>query len=193
VAGQLRAALTTFVILSALTGAAYPAVVTGIAQALFPWQASGSLVRSGDRAVGSALIGQPFTDSRLFWSRPSATVPASYDAMASGGSNLGPSNPALLDAVRARVAALRAATGPDARVPVDLVTASGSGLDPHITPAAAFYQVPRVARSRGVAEDELRSVVAEHVEGRTLGLLGEPRVNVLLLNLDLERSVNGSR
>lgn len=192
-AGQLRAAALSFVMLSALTGVAYPAIVTALAQALFPWQASGSLLRDGDRVSGSALIGQPFADPRLFWTRPSATSPNPYDAAASGGSNLGPSNPALREAVRARIAALHAAAGPGGRVPVDLVTASGSGLDPHVTPAAAFYQVPRVARARGLPEDELRRTVAAHVEGRTLGLLGEPRVNVLLLNLDLERSANGSR
>jgi len=192
-AGQLRAAVLSLVMLSALTGVAYPAIVTALAQALFPWQAGGSPLRDGDRIAGSALIGQPFADPRLFWSRPSATSPNAYDAAASGGSNLGPSNPALREAVRARIAALRPVGGSGDRVPVDLVTASGSGLDPHITPAAAFYQVPRVARARGLSEDELRRTVAAHVEGRTLGLLGEPRVNVLLLNLDLERSASGSR
>jgi potassium-transporting ATPase KdpC subunit len=138
--------------------------------------------------VGSELIGQPFSDPRFFWSRPSATGPVPYNAAASTGSNQGPSNPALHDAVAARIAALRAAD-PSASggVPVDLVTASGSGLDPHISPAAALYQVPRVARARGLTEDELRRRVEARVEGRALGLLGEPRVNVLLLNLDLER------
>jgi K+-transporting ATPase ATPase C chain len=184
----LRPALAIFAILTALTGIAYPAAVGLLAQALFREQAHGSLVRSGERTAGSALIGQRFSGPRFFWSRPSATAAVPYDAAASAGSNLGPSNPALQAAVAARIAALRAA---DPRalgaVPVDLVTASGSGLDPHISPAAAFYQVPRVARARGLTEAALRRRVEAHIEGRTLGLLGEPRVNVLLLNLDLER------
>ena len=170
-----------------LTGLVYPALVTGLAQRVFPSQANGSLIRAGERTLGSALIGQPFSDPRFFWSRPSATAPAPYNAAASTGSNQGPLNPALHAAVRARVEALRA-SGVDASAPapVDLVTASGSGLDPHITPAAAFYQVPRVARARGMVEGKVRRLVEEHVEARTLGFIGEPRVNVLLLNLDLD-------
>jgi potassium-transporting ATPase KdpC subunit len=185
---QLRPALVIFAALTAVTGLAYPAVVTVLAQSLFGEQANGSLIRDGERVVGSALIGQSFSDPRYFWSRPSATGPVPYNAAASSGSNQGPSSPALHDAVKARVAALRAAD-PSASgdVPVDLVTASGSGLDPHISPAAAFYQVPRVARARGLSEDDLRRVVETRIEERTLGLLGESRVNVLLLNLQLER------
>jgi K+-transporting ATPase ATPase C chain len=184
----MRPALVIFALLSALTGLAYPAVVTALGQALFREQANGSLIHAGERVVGSSLIGQPFSDPRFFWSRPSATAPVPYDAAASTGSNLGPSNPALIDAVKARIATLRAAD-PNARgdVPVDLVTTSGSGLDPHISPAAAYYQVPRVARARGISRDALRALVAAHVEGRTLGFLGEPRVNVLLLDRDLEK------
>jgi len=183
----LRPALILFALLSVLAGLAYPAVVTVIAQALFADQANGSRVQDGERMLGSSLLGQPFADPRFFWSRPSATAPAPYNAAASTGSNQGPSNPALHEAVKRRVEALRAAgSSASELVPIDLVTASGSGLDPHITPAAAFYQVPRVAEARGLAADELRRVVEEHIEGRALGLLGEPRVNVLLLNLALE-------
>ena len=189
---QLRPALLLFAMLSVLTGLAYPALVTGIAQALFPSQANGSLIREGGRVLASTQIGQPFSDPRSFWSRPAATSPA-YNAAATKGSNQGPSKPALHDAVRARIEALRAAGAPaDESVPADLVTASGSGLDPHITPAAAFYQVPRVAGARGLDEAAVRELVAARVEGRTLGFLGEPRVNVLLLNLDLERSARRS-
>jgi K+-transporting ATPase ATPase C chain len=185
----LRASLVLLALLTALTGVVYPLAVTGIARLAFDAQRSGSLVRDGDRVVGSSLVGQPFSDPRYFWSRPSATAPVPYNAAASGGSNLGPSNPILHDAVRARIAALRRAGADDAAaVPVDLVTASGSGLDPHVSPAAALYQVPRVARARGLAEADVRALVEARVEGRSLGLLGEPRVNVLLLNLDLDRS-----
>jgi K+-transporting ATPase ATPase C chain len=182
---HLRPALVLLTMLSAITGLAYPALVTGIAQVAFPSQANGSLIRDGDRVVGSTQIGQAFSDPRFFWSRPSAI---GYAASTSSGTNQGPSNPALHDAVKSRIEALRAAgAAEDAPVPADLVTASGSGLDPHISPAAALYQVPRVARARGLSEDELRRAVEAHIESRTLGLLGEPRVNVLLLNLDLER------
>ena len=184
----LRPALSLLVLFSLLCGLAYPALVTGVAQAIFPDQANGSLVRSGGRAVGSKRIGQPFADPRNFWGRPSATSPVPYDASASAASNLGPSNPALREAVRARVAALRTADpGNGSPVPVDLVTTSASGLDPDISPAAALYQVPRVARARGLPEAAVRRLVGAHVEPRTLGLLGEPRVNVLELNLALDR------
>lgn len=184
---ELRPAVVMLVALSLITGVAYPLVVTGVARLAFPKQAGGSLIVRDGRVVGSRLVGQAFDDPRFFWGRPSATSPAPYNAAASSGSNLGPLNPALTEAVRARIAALRAAdstaTGP---VPVDLVTASGSGLDPHISPAAAEYQVARVARARGMTPDAVRTLVARHTEGRTFGLLGEPRVNVLELNLALE-------
>jgi len=188
-ASLLRPALALFAALSVLTGVLYPAVFTALAQALFAERAGGSLIHDGQRVLGSALIGQPFSDPGHFWSRPSATAPAAYNAASSTGSNLGPSNPALHDAVKARIEALRAADpGNTAPVPVDLVTASGSGLDPHLSPAAARYQVPRVARARGIPEALLLRMVETHTEGRALGLLGEPRVNVLLLNLDLDRA-----
>jgi K+-transporting ATPase ATPase C chain len=186
--GLLRPALTVFVVLSLLTGLAYPLLTTGVAQGLFPHQANGSLVTdSTGRIAGSELIGQAFSDPKHFWSRPSATGPMAYNAGASTGSNLGPSNPALHDAVKARIEALRTADpGNTAPVPVDLVTASGSGLDPHISRAAADYQARRVARARGLPEAEVRGVIEQHTEGRAMGFLGEPRVNVLQLNLALD-------
>lgn len=182
-----RPALVLFVLLTAVTGLLYPAAVTGAAQALFPWQSQGSLVQREGRTVGSALIGQPFTDAGRFWGRPSATAPQPYNAAASGGSNQGPLNPALVDAVQARVQALRAADpGNSQPVPADLVTASASGLDPHITPAAALYQAPRVARARGLPQADVEALVQQHTEAPLWKLLGEPRVNVLALNLALD-------
>jgi potassium-transporting ATPase KdpC subunit len=182
-----RPALTLFLLLSLITGVAYPLLVTGIAQVVFPDQANGSLIERDGKVIGSALIGQPFADPKRFWSRPSATAPMAYNAGASGGSNLGPSNPALADAVKARIEALRAADpGNTAPLPADLVTASASGLDPHISRAAADYQVARVARARGAAESDVRAQVDAHTERRLFGFIGEPRVNVLLLNLALE-------
>jgi K+-transporting ATPase ATPase C chain len=173
--------------LTLLTGVIYPLLITGIARVTFPRQASGSLILEGGKAVGSSLIGQPFGSPRYFWSRPSATSPA-YNAAASTGSNLGPIHPAFFDSVRARVAALRAAdpslVGP---IPVDLVTSSGSGLDPHISIAAALVQAPRVARARGISEDAVRRLIAAYTTGRTLGWMGETVVNVLELNLALDR------
>jgi K+-transporting ATPase ATPase C chain len=183
----LRPALVLLLLFTVLTGGLYPALVTAAAQALFPVQANGSLIENDGRVQGSRLIGQPFTSPRYFWSRPSATSPVPYNAAASSGSNLGPLNPALADAVKQRIEALRAAD-PDnkEKVPVDLVTASGSGLDPHISPAAARYQTNRVARARGLDPARVSALVSEHIEGRTVGILGEPRVNVLTLNLALD-------
>ena len=184
---QLRSALMMFFILTILTGVAYPLAVTAIAQLLFPHQANGSLIYKDGKPIGSTLIGQPFDDPEYFWGRPSATAPFPYNAAASSGSNLGPTNPALIETVKTRVAALKAADPRnDAPVPVDLVTASGSGLDPHISPAAAEYQVRRVARARGREEAFVRTLVSQHTEGRQLGMLGERRVNVLALNLALD-------
>jgi K+-transporting ATPase ATPase C chain len=170
-----------------LLGVIYPLVVTAMAQILFPHQANGELIQSDGKTIGSHLIGQPFVSPGYFHSRPSAAGPAGYDGNASGGSNLGPTNKALLDRVSASVAALHA-ENPNAPVPVDLVTMSGSGLDPDITPAAANFQIPRVARERKMSENDVRSLVLKHTEGRQLGFLGEPRVHVLDLNLDLDQS-----
>jgi K+-transporting ATPase ATPase C chain len=179
--------LRMLAVLTALTGVIYPLLVTGIARVAFPAAASGSLIEAHGRAVGSTLIGQPFDDPKYFWSRPSATSPQPYNAGASSGSNLGPLNPALVDAVTARVKALRNADpGNVAPVPIDLVTASGSGLDPHISIAAAEFQLARVARVRGLPQEKLRALIDQNTEGRTFGVLGEPRVNILKLNLALD-------
>jgi len=189
---QLKPALIVLVLLSLVTGVAYPLIVTGIAQAVFPSQANGSLILRDGKPVGSSLIGQPFDDPGYFWGRLSATAPFAYNAGASSGSNLGPINPALHAAAKGRIDALREADpGNQAPVPVDLVTASGSGLDPDISPAAAFYQVPRVARARHLNEERVRELVHTHVRHRQLGLLGEPRVNVLRLNLALDGMTPG--
>jgi K+-transporting ATPase ATPase C chain len=184
---HIRAAVGLFLVLTVMTGVVYPLVVTGIAQAFLRKEANGSLIVQNDQPVGSALIGQPFDDPKYFWGRPSATGPFPYNAAASSGSNLGPTNDVLIEAVQDRVAALKAAD-PDnsAPVPVDLVTASGSGLDPHISPAAAEYQVPRVAKVRGLDEQRVRDLVTSSTESRQLGFLGEPRVSVLRLNLALD-------
>lgn len=184
----LRPALVLFVLLSILTGLVYPLAVAGVARTAFPAQADGSLVLQDDKVVGSTLIGQNFSDPKYFWGRPSATGPMPYNAAASAGSNQGPLNPALVDAVKARIEALRAAdTGNTDPVPADLVTASGSGLDPHISPAAARWQVPRIARARGLPAERLQELVAQHTEPPLFfGLIGEPRVNVLALNLALD-------
>jgi K+-transporting ATPase ATPase C chain len=178
-----------FALFTVLTGVAYPALVTGIAQVVMPYQANGSLIVGGDgQVVGSELIGQHFDEPGYFWGRPSTTGPYPYNAAASTGSNLGPTNPALEEAVQGRIDALHEADpGNDALIPIDLVTAGGSGLDPDITPAAAFYQVPRVARMRGVSETAVHDLVEAHVETRVLGVLGEPHVNVLRLNLALDQ------
>jgi len=186
----VRPAVTLFVVLSVITGLLYPLLVTGLAKAAFPHQAAGSLLRDAQgQVVGSSLIGQSFSDPKYFWGRPSATSPMPYNAANSAGSNQGPLNPALIDAVKGRIDALKAAD-PDnkAPIPVDLVTASASGLDPHISVAAALYQSGRVMRARGLTDEQMRTLVAEHTEGKLLGVIGEPRVNVLELNLALDRA-----
>jgi potassium-transporting ATPase KdpC subunit len=183
----VRPALVLLGVFSVITGLLYPLTITGLAQLLFPRAAAGSVIMRGATAVASRLIGQSFTRPEYFWGRPSVTTPYPYNGDASGGSNLGPLNPALIEAVRSRVAALRAADpGNDAPVPVDLVTASGSGLDPEVSTAAIQYQIPRVARARNMAPETLRRLVAQHAEGRLAGFLGEPRVNVVELNLALD-------
>jgi K+-transporting ATPase ATPase C chain len=183
----IRQSFTMLAAMTVLTGVAYPLLVTGAAQLLFHGAANGSVIERGGKQLGSELIGQPFADPEYFWSRPSATAPFADNPAASSGSNQGPTNPALTDAVKQRIDALRSAD-PDnkAPVPVDLVTASGSGLDPHISPAAAQYQIVRVARARGMAEADVARLVTNATVGRTFGVLGEPRVNVLELNLRLD-------
>ena len=185
----IRPALSLFVLLTVITGVVYPLAVTGVAKAAFPEQAAGSLILKDGKPVGSSLIGQNFSDPKYFWGRPSATSPMAYNGGGSSGSNQGPLNPALVDAVKGRVDALKAADpGNAAEVPVDLVTASASGLDPHISVAAAQYQAARVARVRGLAPDVIKSLIARHTEGRLFGVLGEARVNVLELNLELDQT-----
>jgi K+-transporting ATPase ATPase C chain len=186
---QLMPALRMLVIMSALAGVIYPLLVTAVAKGAFSRAADGSLIVADGKTLGSELIGQPFDDPKYFWSRPSATSPQPYNAMASSGSNQGPRNPALADAVKDRIKALRDADpGNTAAVPVDLITASGSGLDPHISIAAAEYQLSRVAKVRGLTAEQVRGLVNANTEGRTLGVLGEPRVNVLKLNIALDRA-----
>ena len=184
---DIKPAILLFIIFTIICGGIYPALVTGLAYTLFPNQAKGSFItdKSG-RVLGSALIGQPFSDPKYFWPRPSATSDFGFNAMASGGSNSGPTNPAYLQTVGDRVKALRD-TGVTGKVPADLVQASASGLDPHITPESALLQVPRVAKARGIGEERLRKVVGDRIEERQLGFLGAPRVNVLVLNLELDR------
>ncbi|SDG28370.1 potassium-transporting ATPase subunit KdpC [Dyella sp. 333MFSha] len=185
----LRNAFVMLLMMTAITGVAYPVVVGGLSMLLFPKQAAGSLIERDGKPVGSALIGQSFTAPRYVWGRPSATTPGPNNAAASTGSNLGPTNPALTDAVKQRIAALRAADPENrAPVPVDLVTASASGLDPEITPAAAEFQAGRVARARGIRAEKVRELIAANTEGRQFGVLGEPRVNVLRLNLALDQA-----
>lgn len=195
---EIRPAIVFVVALTAITGLLYPFAMTGIAGVVFPYQAQGSLIERNGKVVGSALIGQDFTSAGYFHGRPSATVapdpndstktvPAPYNAANSGGSNLGPTNRALIDRVQGDVEKLQQ-ENPSAQVPIDLVTTSGSGLDPDISPAAALFQVPRVAKARNMPEDRVRQLVDEHVEGGTLGFLGEPRINVLALNLALDRA-----
>lgn len=185
----IRPALSLFVVLTLVTGVVYPLAVTGVAKAVFPSQAAGSLIVKDGKTVGSSLIGQNFTDPKYFWGRPSATSPMSNNGQGSAGSNLGPLNPALSDAIKGRVDALRAADpGNKALIPVDLVTTSASGLDPEISVAAARYQAARIARLRAVSPEVIEGIIARHTQGRLFGLLGEPRVNVLEMNLELQRS-----
>jgi K+-transporting ATPase ATPase C chain len=185
---QLRPVFMVFLLLTVVTGIIYPLLVTGVVQLAFPEKANGSLIRKEGGYAGSELIGQPFDDPKYFWGRPSATPDFPYNSASSSGSNLGPSNPSLVEAVKARVEAFQKADpGNHSSIPVDLVTSSGSGLDPHISPAAALFQAPRVARVRGLSEDQVRRLVDEFTEPRQWGFLGEPRVNVLKLNLALDR------
>jgi len=185
----LRPAISLFLLLTVVTGIAYPLVVTGVAKVVFPEQAAGSLIVKDGKPVGSALIGQNFADPKYFWGRPSATSPQPYNGTASGGSNQGPLNPALTDAVKGRIDALKAADpGNDKPIPADLVTASGSGLDPHISPAAAEYQAARVAKARGLPLEKLTALIGQHTESRQWGLFGDPRVNVLALNNALDQA-----
>lgn len=184
---ELKPAILLFLVFTILCGGIYPAAVTGIASALFPKQAAGSFIEDENgRMVGSSLIGQPFSEPRYFWPRPSATVDFGYNPAASGGSNLGSTNPDLLKRVEERVKVLHN-SGVFGNIPADLVSASASGLDPHISPDAAHVQIPRVARARGLTEEALKKIVAAHTEGRQLAIFGEPRVNVLALNLDLDK------
>lgn len=184
----IRPAVVLFLVMTVIAGIVYPFAVTGMAQVLFPAQAAGSILMHNGQAVGSTLIGQPFSDPQYFWSRPSATTPQPYNGTASTGSNLGPLNSALTDGIRSRIDALHAADPSNqAPIPVDLVTASGSGLDPEISLAAAYYQAPRVAHVRNVSPDYVKALISSHTRGRVLGFLGEPRVNVLELNLALDR------
>ncbi len=185
---ELKPASVMLILMTVLTGGLYPALITGLAQYLFPHEASGSLLHTNGQVVGSALIGQTFSGPPYFWGRLSATSPMTYNAASSGGSNLGPLNPALEEAVKARIAALKESDPAQQQpIPVDLVTSSGSGLDPHISPAAALWQVPRVARERGLSEQAVRDLVSQHTAGRWLGILGEAGVNVLTLNLALDQ------
>jgi K+-transporting ATPase ATPase C chain len=195
---EIRPAIVLVVALTLITGLVYPLAITGIAGVIFPYQAQGSLIEKDGKVVGSALIGQVFADAKYFHGRPSATntpdpkdpsknIDAPYNAANSGGSNLGPTNKALIDRVKGDMEKLKA-ENPSAAVPIDLVTTSGSGLDPDISPEAAFFQVPRVAKARSIPEERLRQIVADHIQARTLGLLGEPRVNVLALNLALDQA-----
>lgn len=184
---HIRPAFSLFIVLTLITGALYPALVTGIAQSIFPHQAKGSLIEQNGKLIGSELIGQNFTGDKYFWGRPSATSPQAYNAAASSGSNLGPLNPVLRDAVKARAEILRSAHADQQEaIPIELLTASASGLDPHISPAAALWQAPRIARARHLSEAQVRTLIARHTEERDWGLFGETRVNVLKLNLALD-------
>lgn len=183
----IRTAFLLFGVMTFLTGIVYPFAVTGLAQLLFPQQANGSLIKINEEKTASELVGQPFSEPRYFWGRPSSTTPFTYNGSSSAGSNLGPSNPALKEAIRKRIVALLAADRENSLpIPVDLVTSSGSGLDPHISPAAAFYQVPRIAQTRGIDERKVAELVRTHIQDRQFGILGEPTVQVLHLNMVLD-------
>ena len=183
---QIKTAISMFITLMVIVAVIYPLLVTSLAQLFFPWQAEGSLMRNFEgEVIGSALIGQPFSDTKYFWPRPSATAEFPYNPMASGGSNLGPTNEVLIRQIFERVKSLKS-SGVQMQIPSDLVTASASGLDPHISLESALVQVPRIARSRGLSEEELRKIVLDNLEGRVFGFLGEPRINVLKLNLALD-------
>ena len=184
--GQIKQAILIFIVLSIITGILYPLFITGIAQVFFRNQANGSLIYQNGKPVGSALIGQAFNDPKYFWGRISVTSPVSFNAASSSGSNLGPTNPALVEAVKARIKALKSADPNSNFIPVDLVTSSASGLDPHISLAAAYYQAPRIARLRGLSQDIINAFIVKHASGRLFGLIGEPVVNVLELNLALD-------
>jgi K+-transporting ATPase ATPase C chain len=184
--GQIKQAILIFIVLSIITGIIYPLFITGIAQVFFRNQANGSLIYQNGKPVGSVLIGQAFNDPKYFWGRISATSPVSFNAASSSGSNLGPTNPALVEAVKARIKALKSVDSNSNLIPVDLVTSSASGLDPHISLAAAYYQASRIARLRGLSEDTIKILIAKHVSGRLFGIIGEPVVNVLELNLALD-------
>lgn len=186
---HMRPAISTFIAFTILTGILYPGLVTLIAQTFFPIQANGSLILKDDQTIGSELIGQQFTNPKYFWGRVSATSPSAYNAAASSGSNLGPTNPALITLVKERVNNLKQYETPEGLVPIDLATSSGSGLDPHISPAAAEYQVPRIAKIRNLSEAKLRELVSRNTQGRQFGLFGEPRVNVLELNIALDNAM----
>jgi len=188
--GQIKQAILIFIVLSIITGIIYPLFITGIAQVFFRSQANGSLIYRNGRPIGSSFIGQAFNDPKYFWGRISATSPVSFNAAASTGSNLGPTNPALIEAVKARIKTLKSADPNNNPIPVDLVTSSASGLDPHISIAAAYYQINRVARSRGLSHDKIKVIIDQHAHGRLLGVIGEPVVNVLEINLALDEYKN---
>jgi K+-transporting ATPase ATPase C chain len=191
--GQIKQAILIFIVLSIITGIIYPLFITGIAQVFFRNQANGSLIYQNGKPIGSVLIGQAFNDPKYFWGRISATSPVSFNAASSSGSNLGPTNPALVEAVKARIKALKSADSNSNLIPVDLVTSSASGLDPHISLAAAYYQAPRIARLRGLSQDAIKVLIAKHASGRLFGLIGEPVVNVLELNLALDACLPAGR
>jgi len=191
--GQIKQAILIFLVLSIITGIIYPLFITGIAQLFFRNQANGSLIYQNGKPVGSVLIGQAFNNPRYFWGRISATSPVSFNAVSSSGSNLGPTNPALVEAVKARINALKLADPGSNLIPVDLVTSSASGLDPHISLAAAYYQTPRIGRLRGLSEDTIKAFIAKYTSGRLFGIIGEPVVNVLELNLALDAYLSAGK